>query len=207
MLTQLRSENPNVPIALIEDTQHDGCWPTYRQALDAAGGASHHLVLQDDVELCKDFIRSVEEVIRVRPANLIALYTNAQSVLAARLRGDSWIERDGVCGPAMIWPTYLIAEFLQWQDSHIDIDFEFDTVRVSMWLIKTSKRAFATVPSLVEHLGWGSSTMGLNSSSKVAAWYIGEDQSGLEIDWSLGLSSPVRDASNIKPEWWRYFHE
>ena len=207
MLAQLRSESRNIPIALIEDIQHEGCWPTYRRALEAAGEASHHVVLQDDVELCKDFIESVEEVIRVRPGNLIALYTNAESVFAARALGESWIERAGICGPAMIWPTHLIPEFLQWQDNHIDINFEFDTVRVSMWLIKTSKRAFATVPSLTEHLGWGSSTMGLNSSSKIAAWYIGSDQSGLGIDWSLGLSSPVKDASNIKPEWWRYFRE
>lgn len=207
MLKQLRSENPNIPIALIRDTQLEGCWPTYRRALEAAGEASHHVVLQDDVGLCKDFIKSVEGVIRVRTGNLIALYTNAESVFAARARGESWIERAGVCGPAMIWPKHLIAEFLQWQDSHIDSNFEFDTVRISMWLIKTSKRAFATVPSLTQHLGWESSTMGLNSSSKVATWYIGKDQSGLGIDWSLGVSSPVKDASNIKPEWWKHFRE
>jgi hypothetical protein len=207
IIEQLRNENPDLPIAVIEDTQNEGCWPTYRRALEAAVAASHHLVLQDDLGLCRDFIPSVKEVIRVKPANLIALYTNATSVFTARERGESWIEKSGVSGPAVIWPTGLIGEFLQWQDAHIDHNFVFDTVRVSMWLIKTSKRAFATVPSLTEHLGYESSTLGLNSPSKVAAWFIGEDTSALDIDWSLGASSPVQDGSNVRPEWWEHFKE
>src|SRR5580765_4948671 len=77
MIDQLRSEDPDIPLAIIEDTRLDGCWPTYRRALEAAGSASHHLVLQDDLGLCRDFVRSVKELIRIRPTNLIALYTNA----------------------------------------------------------------------------------------------------------------------------------
>jgi hypothetical protein len=207
MVEQLRSEDSSVPVALVADAKGEGCWPTYRRSLEAAGEASHHLVLQDDVGLCKDFIRSVEGVIRARPGNLIALYTNAESVAAARNRGESWIEKAGACGPATIWPRHLIAEFLQWQDRHIDRSFEFDTVRVSMWLMKTLTRAFVTVPSLIQHLGFQSSTLGLNSSSKVATWYIGEDQSGLGIDWSRGISSPVKDSTDVKPEWWQHFRE
>jgi hypothetical protein len=207
MLDQLRNEDPNIPIALIEDIDLEGCWPTYRRALEAAGNASHHLVLQDDLALCKDFIRSVEEVIRARPGNLIALYTNANSVFTARERGESWVEKAGVAGPSVIWPRDLIGEFLKWQDKHINQAFEWDTVRVSMWLIKTSKRAFATVPSLTQHLACESSTLGLNSPSKVAAWYIGEDESALGVDWSQGLSSPPKDTTHIHPEWWEHFRE
>ena len=143
----------------------------------------------------------------MRPTNLIALYTNATSVFTARERGESWIEKSGVSGPAVVWPTGLIGEFLEWQDRHIDRSFVFDTVRVSMWLIKTSKRAFATVPSLTQHLGCESSTLGLNSPSKVAAWFIGEDRSALDIDWSLGAFAPVKDGSNVRPEWWEHFKE
>lgn len=207
MLDQLRVENPDIPIALIEDTRQEGCWPTYRRALETANGVSHLLVLQDDIGLCRDFIRSVEEVIRARPDSLISLYANADPVFAARDRGESWIEKSEVCGPSVIWPKHLIAEFLQWQDRHIACDFEFDTVRVSMWLIKTSKRAFATVPSLTQHLGYESSILGLNSPTKVATWYIGEDRSALGIDWSQGLLSPVKDTTHLHQEWWDHFRE
>ena len=88
-----RSENPSIPLAVVRDTRREGCWPTYRRTLEAAGQASHHLVLQDDLRLCRDFIRSVKEVIRARPENVIALYTNTRAVLTARDRGESWVER------------------------------------------------------------------------------------------------------------------
>jgi hypothetical protein len=207
MIEQLRSENPNIPITVIEDTQREGCWPTHRRALEAARGASHHLVVQDDIGLCRDFLPSVEEVIRAKPDNLISLYTNAEAVFTARERGESWVEKSGVSGPSVIWPTDLIGEFLQWQDVHINHNFPWDDVRVSMWIIKTSRQAFATVPSLTQHLGYESSALGLNDPSKVAAWYIGDNQSGLSIDWSLGLTLPAKETTRILPEWWEHFRE
>lgn len=207
MIEHLRGEDRDIPIALVEDTQRQGCWPTYRRTLEAAGEAPHHLVLQDDLGLCRDFVAAVKELIRVRPGNLIALYSNAKSVVAAMLRRESWIEKEGICGPAMIWPRELIGEFLAWQDAHIDPGFEFDTVRVTMWLVKTSRKAFATVPSLTQHLGCESSTLGLNCTSKVATWYIGDERSALDVDWSRGVASPVKDGPHVLPEWWEHFRE
>jgi hypothetical protein len=193
-------------VAVVEDTRGEGCWSTYRRALELAGASPHHLMLQDDLGLL-DFLRSVAAVIRARPHNLIALYTNSKVVTAVRERGESWLERPGVTGPAVIWPSDLIGEFLDWQDNHIDNRFEFDTVRTSMWLIKTGKRAFATVPSLTEHLGCVSSTLGLNDTNKVATWYLGDDRSAVDVDWSRGLAAPLTDVANVRPEWWAHCHD
>src|SRR4030095_5754826 len=113
MMDQLRFEDPEVPLVLVEDTNEEGCWPTYRRALAASGDAPHHLMLQDDLGLCRDFIETVKELIRVRPADLVALYTNSGSVHKARQRGESWIEKEGGAGPAVIWPTELIREFVE----------------------------------------------------------------------------------------------
>lgn len=207
MIAQLRSEDAQIPIVLVEDTNEAGCWPTYRRALEAAGDAPHHLMLQDDLGLCRDFIGAVREIIRARPASLVALYTNSGSVFKARQRGESWIEKAGVCGPAVIWPKQLIGEFIEWQDAHIDAGFPWDTVRVSMWLLKTSQKAFVTVPSLAQHLGHKASILGLNGRDKTATWYIGANQSGLGIDWSRGLSSPPKDITDIHPEWWERYRD
>jgi hypothetical protein len=207
MVRQLKQEDPEVKLTIAEDKGGEGCWTTHQRALLAAGSCSHHLVLQDDIGLCRDFIASVKRVIHARPDDLVALYANSGAVFRARARRESWIEKAGICGPAMIWPKEYISEFLDWQERHIDQRFVWDTVRVSMWLIKTSKRAFATVPSLAEHLGCGCSTLGLNGRSKVASWFLGGDRSGLKIDWAQGLRAPVRDSANIRPEWWQYFHE
>ena len=207
MVAQLRREDQHIALTIVQDKEREGCWPTYRRALLAAGDTSHHLVLQDDVGLCRDFIASALKAIEARPQNLIALYTNTAAVIRARAKRHAWIEKEGICGPAMIWPRDSIGEFLDWQEKHIDPTFVWDTVRVSIWLIKTAKQAFATVPSLTEHLGCGLSTLGLNGRSKVAAWYIGHHRSGLRIDWSRGLTRPERDSANIPPECWQYFRE
>lgn len=205
MLTQLRRESPRLRVTVVEDARREGCWPTYRRALEAAGTATHHVVLQDDLALCKAFVRSVRAVIRARPDSLVTLYTNSDAVFRARARGESWIENASGAGPALIWPNKLIGEFLRWQDAHIRREFPWDDLRVSMWLVKTGRRAFATVPSLIQHLGCGVSTLDLNGRSKVAAWYVGSEHSALDIDWSRGLSLPVKDNTPIRPLWWAYY--
>lgn len=206
-IAQLREEDASLPITVVEDTRCEGFWPTFRRALEAAGDVSHHLVLQDDLGLCKDFIGTVNVLTRMRPQDLIELYTGSKFVTTVRERGESWLEKSRVSGPAVIWPRHYIGEFLDWQSRHIRPSCPYEDVRVSIWLMKTSKRAYATVPSLVEHLGWNSSTHGLNAPTRVAAWFIGERRSGMSIDWSRGLDSPSRDPGDIRSEWWSYYRD
>jgi len=205
MLEQLRAEDPAVRVEVVEDKQREGSWPTYLRTLKATSGASHHVVLNDDLTLCKDFMASVREVARARPNHLISLYTNSPKVFTARRRRESWIQNTGVEGAAVIWPTSLIYEFIEWQSTHVASDFPHEDIRVSMWLLKTAKPAFATVPSLAQHLGYQASLVGQNSSSKVAAWYLGNSRSALGIDWSQGFRSPARHTMRFDPEWWQYF--
>lgn len=207
VLNRLRAEQPDLPVQVIEDRKREGCWPTYLRSLKAACADSHHLVLQDDVTLCKDFVASVREVIRARPTDVISLFTNSRFVFTARHRREHWIQNSSVPGLAVIWPNELIGEFIEWQNAHIARDCPWDDVRVSMWLIKTLRPAFATVPSLTQHLGYQASLLGFNSRSKVAAWYVGDHRSALGIDWSQGRRSPARDRMNIHAEWWQYFRE
>jgi hypothetical protein len=204
MVTQLQTENPEISISVIQDSQRQGCWPTYRRTLEAANGATHHIVLQDDVELCDDFLKSVKTVIGMRSQNLIELYTHSPSAQAVRERGESWMQTYAAHGPGLIWPRNLISEFLNWQDQHIDPNCPWDDIRISMWLVKTSRQAFATVPSLIQHLGGLSSVMGLNSAKKIATWYIGATQSGTQVDWTKGFHTPLQD-SEWNPDWWQYF--
>jgi len=207
ILTRLRTEEPGIAIEVIEDKTREGCWPTYLRCLEAASTspASHHLVLQDDLTFCKDFVGCLRKVIQARPKQLIGLFTSSRAVFRARQRGDSWIQESAVAGHAVIWPKELIREFIEWESAHIASVFPWDDLRVSMWLIKKSKPVFATVPSLTQHLGFEASLLGLNSRSKVAAWYVGDKRSGLGIDWSQGLRSPVKVRTQIQMESWRYY--
>lgn len=205
VVKRMRAERSDIAIDVVEDKKREGCWPTYLRCLEVASSASHHLVLQDDVTVCKDFLGCVGEVIQARPRNLISLYTGSPQVYGARQRGDSWIEDSSAAGPAVIWPRESIREFIEWQERHIAEAFPSDDLRVAMWLIKKSKPIFATVPSLAQHLGSEASVVGLNARSKVAACYIGDKRSALGIDWSRGLKSPLKDHAQIPIESWRYY--
>jgi len=205
ILRRLRAERPRIAIEVVEDKTREGCWPTYLRCLEAASGASYHLVLQDDITFCKDFVGAVAEVINARPRQLISLFTNSPAVYKARRRSETWIQDCAAAGPAVIWPRESITDFLEWQETHIATTLPWDDLRVSMWSIKTSKPIFATVPSLTQHLGFNTSLLGLNSRSKVATWYVGDKRSGLGIDWSQGFRAPARDRTQIRFEAWRYY--
>mgnify|MGYP003693770319 CR=1 FL=1 len=70
-----------------------------------------------------------------------------------------------------------------------------EDVRVSMWLVKTRRPAFATVPSLAEHLGVGASLLGLNGNIKgCCRGHRHQIARALGIDWIAAVCErPVRD--------------
>ncbi|HCT76464.1 MAG TPA: hypothetical protein DGG94_10265 [Micromonosporaceae bacterium] len=69
--------------ALVQDPHPHGPPSPLRTAKRAwaacPGDATHHLVLQDDVVLAKDFVSHLRTIVRMRPAHGIALYVNGTS--------------------------------------------------------------------------------------------------------------------------------
>jgi len=110
MLEKFRAERPDLCVDIVADTERQGSWPTYLRTLRATAGARHHLVLNDDITVCRDFLASVDKVIQARPGHIVSLYTNSPWVPTARARGQAWIEKSLVASPALIWPTALIHE-------------------------------------------------------------------------------------------------
>ena len=209
MLEQLHDEAPDLRVNVVPDHEREGCWPTFQRSLEPIPGCSHHLVLQDDLELCADFVATLLAAIRARPGDIFNLYTSSDVAPLALARGHAWLEKPGVAGPSMVWPVELIAEFMRWQARHVAPEFEYDTVRVSMWLIKTGRKAFATVPSLTQHLGAVSSTLGLNDEDKIALCYDRnhDHNGGPGIDWTRGLAEPTFDPYGIAEEWWEHYRD
>lgn len=75
-----------------------GCWPLARWAWCAADPtATHHLVLEDDAQLCDGFLSHVESAIAREPAACLSLFRGARD-----------------CSVATIMPVPIIAEWLTW---------------------------------------------------------------------------------------------
>ena len=202
---QLRRESPETTVTVIADVHREGCWATYRRALLAADDATHHLVLQDDAELCRAFVPALLRALTARPEALVSPFTSAHATYTARHRNESWLELSQTGGLALVWPRAFIDAFLAWEADHVNPAMTWDDVRVSMWLAKTGRSVYATVPSLVEHLGWNASTLGLNHPAKVAAWFVGHDGKALQVDWLQGRSHPVQVRTPIAGEHWQHF--
>jgi hypothetical protein len=129
-----------------------------RLAWSAAGrNATHHLVLQDDVELCSGFLDHVEEAIAARPDAALSLFTEWGNRTGAALRmasllGDAWAE---VVDPyvqtqALVLPAGVAAGFDAFAEREAGDDLMDDTVMVA-YLRRLGVRAVVPVPNLVEH--------------------------------------------------------
>jgi len=180
-------------------------WRTYRECLlSAPQGASHLLILQDDVEVCPGFRDAAEAAVRARSDRLIVFFVAgnpATSRIAveracqadlpwAELPHAQWIPVVAAC-----WPVWMIAPMLEFIDSQRWNDtFYADDERCGRWASYAGVVPLATVPSLVEHPNRvpsiiGKRSMGPDDPGRVAVCYIGAGPGcGLasDIDWTLG---------------------
>lgn len=187
----------DIPYRIIPDTHLEGVWPTTRRAwlsiLDRAPdeGATHGIVLQDDMLPCRRFRATVEAAIAARPKVPIVIFCARPAAVAhARTRGHSWIESaDGAWGGAVVLPIDMAREFVDWCDRHVDPAYPHDDGRLTLWAFWTGRRFWLTVPSLVEHLLPRDSLLGHHGGFKrTAAWYVDDPPA---IDWTPALNAPT----------------
>lgn len=159
--------------------------------------STHILVLQDDIEVCRDFIPTVEKLIELRPNDHITLFTNrnAQAELAYK-EGKKWLRiKRWLMAQAYVVPVSMVEPFIEFADKNlVDGMVVFDDDRWCVFHLFNHTPVYATVPSLVQHLDWNNTTIGdLYGKSKEAVlklkdsrtsqYYIGKDRSGFEFDW------------------------
>lgn len=185
---------PDAEVVL--DRENDR-WETGRRALltHVDTGSDHALIVQDDAILCRNFVRSCEVVAEAagteRP---VALYTGkvrphqftvTPAVRHARLSGIPWLEMAGPWwGVAIILPTAHIPAIVEWGDENASIR-NYDR-RISAWYERQGVMCWYTVPSLVDHrpVAENPSLIAGRDGNRRAHWFVGEEDSGLGIDWS-----------------------
>lgn len=173
--------------------RHDNRWDTGRRALLAYDPqASHHLVVQDDAVLCRDFVAGAREAISHTPGDSpVCFYLGAcrprknavkLAVRQAHAKRMSWTLMSGpLWGQAIATPTSAIDEMVAWCDD-LDID-NYDTRQTHWWRMK-ERLCWYTVPSLVDHRGVESLVPGRTVAGRFAHDFIGADESALSIDWT-----------------------
>ncbi|MET9426634.1 hypothetical protein [Streptomyces sp. NPDC003036] len=146
------------------DPRPDGPPTTLRTAWAAWAairpGATHHLVLQDDVELCRDFAERVEAAAREHPDTPLAFYANWDSwngaaTRAAAFAGARWVPAvpgEWIPTLALLLPRRDVEDLLS--ATHPDrAEPEPDDVVLARELRARGRRVLISVPHLVEHTG------------------------------------------------------
>ncbi len=185
--------------ALVLDERREGEWPTYRRCLEATpSDATHHLILQDDLDLCANFPAVARAAVKANPEVPISFFGTRRYILEARQRGVSWVRcKSPLMSQAYCWPVGMIPDMLDWIAAHVyGLSLNLDDSFMAAYLLSKGLFMWYTAPSLVEHVGYDKSTIGIRGViggiPRTAKWF--EPEPG-DIDWTAGLTNPVIDSS------------
>ena len=119
-------------------------------------GCTHRLVLQDDIEVCDNFINIVNEVAKSNPNQIVSF---------AHLDALDCVSRYHEClfdmGVALMVPVKLLDDFWWFVDNRLPVIakpsfntiIKIDTTCMRYWVRYRNIPCVTTVPSLVQHIG------------------------------------------------------
>lgn len=184
--------------AVVTDPDPTGprsAWRTYRLALERTPStATHRLIVQDDVEVCRNFRAAAERACAAHPDDLIAFFHSTQPaenlhwIRIAMHDREPWVALNVqrfIPVVALCWPRELAECIVEWFDEQgFPPAFTADDEIVGRFARACEVRCYATCPSLIEHTDVPS--VGRRDQpahrGRRAAYYIG-DADPLEIDW------------------------
>lgn len=148
---ELLAQLPNARV--ISDPDRRGVWDTAIRAWSAvADDATHHLVLQDDVQLCNDFETHVKRLVAQAPDAVITLFMCLFDTGAL-----------GMCMPAP-----KVREWLAWTDQLPAAVKHHDDMMLRQWLAGRNEPLWFAYPCLVEARGYASTVRHPQAS---AMWF------------------------------------
>ena len=174
------------PVRVYTDVHKHGTWTTTRRCLAGMPSwATHVIVLDDDLLLCKDFLGGAVRAASQRPECVVSFWAKNPHVDKKASSGDRWVSVDYVQGPAVCFPR-AVAEGLLIYAGHVEQGA--DDAHVTDYCKKHGVARWTTMPSLVEHLCPNDSLVQnrkADRSHRVASRFIGAEVSALSIDWSV----------------------
>lgn len=171
-------------------------WETASRAWRAHDpDATHHVVLQDDAVVCRDFVPSVEAFLKAVPPGVPSVL----SVIDYRLHGDRRRFEEAVAAGVRVWRAFTsvhaVGMVLPTRDIEAALAFGDQLDRVthddfklrSFYRQRGIKFAFP-VPGLVQHRHSDESPSLLPGHDdkfhdRTSSTFIGADVSGLTVEW------------------------
>jgi len=121
-------------------------------------GATHHLVLQDDVSLCPGFLDQLATSLSADPGRTFSMFTEwgsktAQVVRIAALTGAGWagVGDPWLPAPAVVMPAATARGFAGYLAEQLSLGEKRDAFLLLSYLDTLGQQALISVPNLVEH--------------------------------------------------------
>jgi hypothetical protein len=147
-------------------------------------GATHALLLNDDLILCPNFLAVLANVIAARPAHLINLFNCHQLATDAQRRGMSWLtSSDGLIGHAYVLPVPALRAFLAWRESALigdTVEVLSEDQILNLWAMVHGCLIWHTVPALVEH---DTSVPSCYGNTQCRSATVGPRAGMLDVNW------------------------
>lgn len=167
--------------------------------------AAYHLVIQDDVVVCRDLVAACGKAARYAGGRPVALFSSRaqerralvrRAGRAAQLAGSPWFESpDAVAyGQAMLLPVADLPALTAWYRTST---VENHDTRVAAWYRQQGVAWLFTHPSLVDHRDEQANPSLVveavtgkprRGRGRTAIEFLGRERSALTLDWS---ASPV----------------
>lgn len=173
-------------------------WRCYAACLRALQpNVTHLLVIQDDAEVCRDFLPSVREIIAAKSDSPVSLFVsgfglNGRRILEACYRESRWAQlepNEFVPVVATVWPRDHVQRILEFVErKRYPASRRADDGILGDYCREERVPVWAPVPGLVEHRDDIPSLVGTahfagKNPQRVAACWVGTEMSPLDFDW------------------------
>ena len=171
-------------VTIIIDEEHDGCVSTAKRSWLLHTTASHVMILNDDVQLCDNFMEVCDTIVRLHPQSIISLFpvqfigVNLNWV-GGYPKHSPYVSTTKVSGAGIIMPTEYIKPCVDsWDPNTME-----DDTSIELWAKANGIQILTTLPSTIQHLDL-KSTLGHNPMS---TQYFEQSP---EANWENGFVTP-----------------
>ena len=136
---------------MIWDKEHIGVIPTAKKAWLIETKKPFVMVMNDDAEICKDFIKYCEKIITLHPDHIISLFPfqfRTRRQVRNKARRSPYIATTEVMGLGVIMKKEYIKTCLDSWDEKFG-----DYVNITRWAIANEIPILTTLPSIIQHIG------------------------------------------------------
>lgn len=171
------------------DEEHEGCIPTAKRAWSYPTDKEYVMVLQDDIELCDNFLKYVNMMIDAQPDAIISCFHLGITRRASVNRIPTvspYVGVKDVSGQAIIMKSEYVQPCIEaWKD-----EIKGDDTNITAWANENNIRIITTLPMTVQHLGI-KSVFDPSRSLGMSEFY---DKNPVDAAWDNGY---VTNVTNI----------